>query len=191
MIGQRQPRKLPPCKQPKLPLLCATHFEFTLVLFCMYFASNKCCLSFAILVSWRNSFFKEEKDWSPSSKPSTAGTTTTLHLGFYIYFFNPDFSPEYQAHTPTDSWASGGPMTPQTPQVKICLISPLSLSASKEYWIMVALTHQTCLQIWVPAYHWVFSPLTLFNHHVYSPAVITWLSHSSVFPPVPLPFPPP
>ena len=41
MIGQRQPRKLSPCKQPKPPLWCVSHSESTCVFFHMYVASSK------------------------------------------------------------------------------------------------------------------------------------------------------
>ena len=40
-IGQRQPRKLPPCKQPKLPLWHVSHYESARVLFHTYFAYSK------------------------------------------------------------------------------------------------------------------------------------------------------
>lgn len=66
IIGQRQPGKLPPYKQPQLPLLYATHSKFTHFLFHTYFAS--------VLQSWSllNSVFKEGKDQGLSSTCSTA-----------------------------------------------------------------------------------------------------------------------
>ena len=63
-----------PDRQPKLPLLGATHPELISVLFHMYFFFSTCTLLlintfifFTMLVSWLNFFFSEDKNQGPSS----------------------------------------------------------------------------------------------------------------------------
>ena len=64
-----------PDRQPKLPLLGATHPELISVLFHMYFFFFSTCtlllintfIFFTMLVSWLNFFFSEDKNQGPSS----------------------------------------------------------------------------------------------------------------------------
>ena len=78
MIGQRPLGKLSAYKQPKPRPLYTTHSKFTCVVFHTYFASNKRCLYFTILVSLLNSFFREDKDQGPSSNCSITGIGIAL-----------------------------------------------------------------------------------------------------------------
>ena len=61
MTGQRQPRKLTPYKQPKLPTI-ATYSELMRELFYMDSATNKPYHYCTSLPSLLNSFFKKDKD---------------------------------------------------------------------------------------------------------------------------------
>ena len=61
-IGQRQPRKLSPYKQPKPLLWEVTRSESAHLFFHMYAASNKYCYLFHSFGLLLNSFFKEDKN---------------------------------------------------------------------------------------------------------------------------------
>ena len=61
MIGQRQPRKLPPYKQSKLLLLGGTHSELSCVLFHMYFVFSTCTLLFLQVFCFFYTYFASNK----------------------------------------------------------------------------------------------------------------------------------